>query len=153
MKRKKFIAFILSTIMLFSLAMPTMAAEAQQDENGEAVYYEMMNNLIEPRWSYTATASAALSIRNGTATMSYDCAGIAGKCTKIVANAYLQKWTDGYTTIWSTSHTVNGTYGAWTDYYSPCSTGYTYRLKVKYYVYNGSAYETFTIYSNTFTYN
>ena len=78
-------------IMLFSMTTPSMAAEAQMDENGEVVYYEMMDNLVQPRWSYAATASAALSIQGGTATMSYDCTGITGKCTKIVANAYLQK--------------------------------------------------------------
>lgn len=151
--RKRIISFALCVIMLFSMTTPSMAAEAQMDENGEVVYYEMMDNLVQPRWSYAATASAALSIQGGTATMSYDCTGITGKCTKIVANAYLQKWTDGYTTIWSTSHTAYGTYGGWEDYYSSCARGYTYRLKVKYYVYNGSAYETFTIYSNVITYN
>lgn len=151
--KKKFLAFLLCVIFLISMAMPTVAAEVQVDENGEAVYYEMMDNLVQPRWSYAASAGAALSIQGGTATMSYHCTGITGKCTKIVANAYLQRWTDGYTTIWSTSHTANGTYGSWEDYYSTCARGYTYRLKVKFYVYNGSAYETFTVYSNVITYN
>ena len=140
-------------VMLLGMAMPTMAAEAEIDENGDAVYYEAMDNVVQPRWSYAATATAGLSIVGGKATMSYSCSGIPGKCTKIVANAYLQRWEGGYTTIWSTSHTAYGTYGAWTDYYSPCATGYTYRLKVKFYVYNGSAYETFTVYSNVITYN
>ena len=153
MRKKRILAIVLSMIMLISMALPTMAAEAEVDENGDAIYYEVMDNLVQPRWSYAATASAALSIKSGTATMSYDCTGITGKCTKIVANAYLQRWESGYTTIWSTSHTAYGTYGSWEDYYSPCATGYTYRLKVKFYVYNGTAYETFTIYSNVITYN
>lgn len=153
MRKKRILAIILSMVMLLGMAMPTMAAEAEVDENGEAVYYEAMDNLVQPRWSYAATATAGLSIVGGKATMSYSCSGIPGKCTKIVANAYLQRWESGYTTIWSTSHTAYGTYGSWEDYYSTCARGYTYRLKVKFYVYNGTAYETFTVYSNVITYN
>lgn len=151
--KKKIVSLVICMCMMISMSSVVLAAEAEQNNNGEVVYYEMMDNLVQPRWSYAAGATAALSIKNGTATMSYDCTGISGKCTKIVADAYLQKWTDGYTTIWSTSHTAYGTYGGWEDYYSSCARGYTYRLKVKYYVYNGSAYETFTIYSNVITYN
>ena len=49
--KKRLIAFVLSMVMLLGMAMPTMAAEAEVDENGEAVYFEAMDNLVQPRWS------------------------------------------------------------------------------------------------------
>ena len=76
MKQSRIISFVMLVIMLFAMAIPTMAAE----------------NEITPRYNNTSTTQAVFVIRDdGEAIISYTCLGYEGITTRIVVETKIQK--------------------------------------------------------------
>lgn len=111
----------------------------------------VIENEVEPCYSYTNSVSSSLSISGTTATMTSKVSG-KSSATKIYITQYLQKksgssWTQvgaGHTGVYySTSATMTNTVNS-------LSSG-TYRVKTVAKVFNGNAYEIVTHYSNSTT--
>ncbi|WP_410068679.1 hypothetical protein [Ruminococcus sp.] len=90
-----------------------------------------------------------MSISNKTATCKSTVRGISGTTTKIVITQTLQKKNGSSWNKYSSwTKTFNSWYAIYSNSKESLSSG-TYRVKTVAKVYNGSAYETITIYSKT----
>lgn len=98
------------------------------------------------------SASASISVSNGTATCAGKIKGIIGTTTKTSVYLYLQKYTNGTwvnVADWASSgNTVNRTLSQTKS----VSKGYKYRSKAVCYAYAGTKSEKVIKYSNTVSY-
>lgn len=139
--RKKLWGIILMTLLL---TLSTSLVSFANDIEGKP-------NLA--RWSYTSSTSQNLSISSGTATMTLSVIGYSGVTTKIKVITDLQKYSDGtWKKVKTYMDTVNSWYMAKQHTHSGLPKGYKYRLRCQYYVYNGTNYEYFILYSNEVSY-
>ena len=103
---------------------------------------------VQPRYSYTWSVAAGLTIKSQQATCSADIVGYSGVTTRIKTKITLQKkgllsWSN--VTSWSDDVYDDYSYNSY--HYGPLSSG-TYRVKVEATVYAGSASESITSYSS-----
>ena len=153
---KKWLSILLVMIMCFTFSISAFAEGNIEPVDNNDYSWELENLDGTPslaRWSYTSTTTQAISIKNGTATVTASVEGYQGIATKVVMYMYLQQSKNGgWTNLTSYTHTFNNYYGAAEHYYSTCPKGYTYRLRCSYYVYSGSQYEHIIAYSNNYSY-
>lgn len=153
---KKWISVLLVVIMCFSISITSFAVEDIDPVDNNDYSWELENIDGTPslaRWSYTSTTTQAISIKNGTATITASVDGYQNIATKVVMYMYLQQSKNGgWTNLTSYTHTFNTYHGEAEHYYSTCPKGYTYRLRCSYYVYSGSQYEHIIAYSNNYSY-
>lgn len=122
MKQSRIISFVMLVIMLFAMAIPTMATD----------------NAIMPRYNNTSTTEAVFIIDdNGLATISYTCLGYEGITTRIVVETKIQKkflwwWNDVDGASWTDES--NKDYCAY-DHSIQLTKSGTYRAVITYNVY------------------
>ncbi len=141
MKRKtmkKLTAWILCVALMCALVPAASAAPRALPDD----------EIVQPMYSYVSSYSTELTISGGTATCKAKITGISGTTTKLVAEMTLQKksgllgWDDVET--WKTTVITNSLSSTKTK---SVSSG-TYRVKVKFTAYSGTASESFTKYSS-----
>lgn len=155
---KKLVAFVMTLVVcLTMLAVPAMAEEYPEEGFDFEAYeaQERINGTPKlSRWSYTSSVSQDFSIDKKEATACADVVGYKGTVTKVVFYMYIQQLNDGsWTTLDSHRYEFDSWHGAKEIYYSPCPHGYTYRLKVNYYVYSGTDYEYISATTANYVYN
>lgn len=129
--KKRIFSLVMAVLMLFLFNFSTYAETS-----------------VQPRYSYTASISAGLTINSQQARCSADIQGYSGTTTRIKVKIILQKkgllsWSS--VTSWSSDVYDDYYYNSY--HYGPLSGG-TYRVKVEATVYAGSASETITSYSS-----
>lgn len=104
------------------------------------------DSTVEPLYNYSKSASATLSISDGTATCKSYFTGISGVTTKVDITMILEKKTNGVWNPYKTwTTTINGTSGSLTKT-TAVSSG-TYRVHSTFKAYGGTKYENLTRYS------
>ena len=153
---RKWISVLLIVVMCFGLSMNVFAEDDIEPVDNNDYSWELEGLEGTPslaRWSYTNYTTQAISIKNGTATVTASVTGYQNVATKVVMYMYLQQSKNGgWTNLTSYTHTFNKSYGAAEHYYSTCPRGYTYRLRCSYYLYSGSQYEHIIAYSSNYSY-
>lgn len=131
--KKRILLMALAFVMLVSMVPNAFAASAEPE--------------IMPMFNYTLDYEALLSISGGTASCRATLDGIPGTTTRINAEMILQKkGLFGWSEAWSSTY---GIYTHTLDHTETASVGNgTYRLKVVFTVYSGTASETITAYSS-----
>ena len=131
--KKRFLSVWLTLLMTCSMAVGTYALSNKPE--------------MQPFYDYTADHTVTLTISGGTATCYAGLQGYPGTTTRINANMTLQK-----KGLFGWSEEWDYTYGVYThalDKTEITSVGSgTYRLKVVFTVYSGTASETITAYSS-----
>ena len=139
---KKTIAWMLCTVLICALVPAASAAPRALPEE----------EIVQPMYNYVSNYSTTLSISGGTATCKASITGYTGTTTKVAIEMTLQKksglfsWDDVET--WKSS--IN-TYTLTSTKTKSVGSG-TYRVKVKFTAYSGTASESFTKNSSTKTY-
>ncbi len=131
--QKRILSVVLMLVLMASMAANTFALSNETK--------------IMPCYNYTSECSSTLSISGGTATCKAYLKGYSGTTTRINAEMILQKkGLFGWSEAWSYTY---GIYTHTLDHTETVSVGGgTYRLKVVFTVYSGTASETITAYSS-----
>ena len=129
--KKRILSLVMAVLMLVLFNFSTYAQSA-----------------VQPRYSYTSSIGAQLTINSQQATCTAQIQGVPGVTTRIKSKIILQKkgllsWSN----VTSWSNDVYDDYSFNSYHYGPLSSG-TYRVKVEATVYAGSASETITKYSS-----
>ena len=137
---KKVISTIISVVIMLCLSLTAFAEPELQTPSDDD---------ISVCYLYTDKISGTLSISNKAATCKSTVRGISGTTAKIVITLTLQKKNGSSWNKYSSwTKTFNSWYAIYSNSKESLSSG-TYRVKTVAKVYNGSAYETITIYSKT----
>lgn len=139
---KKILAVVLAAALLACMPGVTLAAEQAKED---------MSGIITPMYVVISDAVCYLNITaNGTANMSASVECASG-VTKVRMVQYLQRYNGGWQTIdsWSQNY-----YSSSADWQESCSvtSGYSYRLYVYFYAYNGTVLMESTTRNSTDTY-
>ena len=129
--KKRIFSLVMAVLMLFTF---NIAANAQ--------------TTVQPRYNYTASVNAKLTISSQQANCTAGIVGFQGTTTRIKTKITLQKkgllsWSN----VTSWSNDVYNYKASYAYHYGPLDSG-TYRVKVEATVYAGSASETITQYSS-----
>ena len=113
---KKWLSILLVMIMCFTFSISAFAEGNIEPVDNNDYSWELENIDGTPslvRWSYTDHTSQAISINNGTATVTASVTGYQDKATKVVMYMYLQQSKNGgWTNLTSYTHTFNTYYGS-----------------------------------------
>jgi hypothetical protein len=129
--KKRIFSLVMAVLMLFLFNFSTYAETS-----------------VQPRYSYTASISAGLTINSQQAQCTSNVVGYHGTTTRIKTKIILQKkGLFSWSSVTSWSSDVYDYVASYGYHYGPLSGG-TYRVKVEATVYAGSASETITSYSS-----
>lgn len=150
---KKFIASILTLVMVLSMVSFSFAEETVAEDSNDYSWEltQIDGTPAIARWKYTAATTQGCFVDNGRYIGN---AAVTGNSnvTKITIFMYPQKKSgDGWTNLTTFQDTKNGRNLTVEHYYSPCSRG-TYRTRCSYYVYVGDTFEHIIAYSPEYTY-
>lgn len=130
---KRFMCLSICFLLLFPIGISAFAAVPD-------------NSTVEPLYNYSTSASATLTISNGTATCKSIFKGIPGVTTKVKITMILEKKTNGEWNPYKTwTATINDTNGTLTKT-TAVSSG-TYRVHSVFTAYSGTKSEKLTRYS------
>lgn len=128
--KKRLMQLFLVLILAICICVPS---------NSPALASAAPDVIYQPCFTYINYATCGMDINSsGKASMASTIVAYSGTVDQVRMNNYLQRYQDGsWTTVKSWSQTTEGTIGVWAKSYYVTS-GYNYRQKTYFYVYDGS---------------